>query len=261
MHYLGRRTPWSWEAVATPKQSLHSQARASHGLTLVEVAIFLLLVGLLMMGVLRAEQLIENARVRKAIAQQDAVEQAVLVFEDRFHALPGDYDRASEYIDCGGSTCLNGNGNGRVEPGTGGAIHEEILVWHQLSAAGLLLDHYEMRNPSDASPAPSNTPVNAFGGYLQFAFDSNWGISTNTAQRHNLKTGNYVAAAVLAGIDRKIDDGLPGSGRFQFSTYAGAGTPPAVGGTASGCADADSAAGRWLERDGSDNCGAAILLR
>ena len=63
---------------ATPKQSLHSQARASHGLTLVEVAIFLLLVGLLMMGVLRAEQLIENARVRKAIAQQDAVEQAVL---------------------------------------------------------------------------------------------------------------------------------------------------------------------------------------
>jgi hypothetical protein len=90
---------------------------------------------------------------------------------------------------------------------------------------------------------------------------SNWGISTNTAQRHNLKAGNYVAADVLAGIDRKIDDGLPGSGRFQFSTYAGAGTPPVVGGTASGCTDADSAAGRWLERGGSDNCGAAILLR
>ena len=73
--------------------------------------------------------------------------------------------------------------------------------------------------------------------------------------------GNYVAADVLGEIDRKIDDGLPGSGRFQFSTYAGAGTPPVVGGTASGCTDADSAAGRWLERGGSDNCGAAILLR
>ena len=87
-----------------------------------------------------------------------------------------------------------------------------------------------------------------------------WGISTNAAQRHNLKAGNYVAADVLGEIDRKIDDGLPGSGRFQFSTYAGAGTPPVVGGTASGCTDADSAAGRWLERGGSDNCGAAILL-
>ena len=91
---------------ATPKQSLHSQARASHGLTLVEVAIFLLLVGLLMMGVLRAEQLIENARVRKAIAQQDAVEQAVLASLRQifiFSALSLRLPRASE-AGCAGRT-------------------------------------------------------------------------------------------------------------------------------------------------------------
>ena len=241
--------------------SLRAPTKRSRGITLIEVAIVLVMAGLLMMGVLRAEQLIENARVRKAIAQQDAVEQAVLAFENRFHALPGDYDRASIYIDCGTSPCLNGSGNGRVEPGTGGAIHEEILAWHHLSAAGLLLERYEMRDPTYAAPTPSNTPSNAFGGYLQFAFDNKWGYSTNTLQRHNIKTGNYVRAAVLAEMDRKIDDGLPGSGRFQFSSYAGAGTPPPIGGIENGCTDADSPAGRWLEQTGTDNCGAAILLR
>jgi hypothetical protein len=45
------------------------------------------------------------------------------------------------------------------------------------------------------------------------------------------KTGNYVPAATLAEVDRKIDDGRPGAVRFQFSTYAGAGAPPLIGRT------------------------------
>ena len=213
------------------------------------------------MSTVRAQQLIRNARVRDFIAQQDAVEHAVLAFEDRFRALPGDYSQASATISCGASACLNGNGNGRVEPGTGGAIHEEILAWHQLSAAGFLRGNYEMLNPGVASPTLENTPSNVFGGYLQIVFDDNWGYSANMVERHNIKTGNYVSAAVLAEVDRKIDDGLPGAGRFQFSTYAGAGDPPPVGGTVNGCTDADSPEAAWIERDGSDNCGATTLLR
>jgi len=148
-----------------------------------------------------------------------------------------------------------------VEAGTGGAIHEDILAWQHLAAAGFLRGDYRMLHPSVAVPAPDNTPRNGFGGYLQIATDSAWGFSTNTVVRPNIKTGNYVPAAVLAEVDRKVDDGLPGAGRLQFSTYAGAGTPPAVGGAADGCTDADSPQAAWLERPGSDNCGAATLLR
>jgi hypothetical protein len=91
-------------------------------------------------------------------------------------------------------------------------------------------------------------------------YDSNWGYSSNNVARHNIKTGNYVPAAVLAEVDRKIDEGRPGSGRFQFSTYAGAGTAPVMGGTPNGCTDANSTTASWIPSGGSDNCGAASLL-
>jgi hypothetical protein len=210
-----------------------------------------------MVALLRAELLIENAKVRKELSQQDAIEQAVLAFETRFQALPGDYDRASEFIDCGSTSCLDGNGNGRVEPGSAGAIREDILVWHHLSAVGLIFDRYEMSQTSESVPTPANTPRNPFGGFLQFVFDSNWGNSANAEHRHNIKTGNYVPSSVLAEIDRKIDDGLPANGRFRFSSYAGPSSPL----SAPHCMDADSSIAHWLERDGFDNCGAAILLR
>src|SRR6185503_10966993 len=78
--------------------------------------------------------------------------------------------------------------------------------------------------------------------------------------RHNIKTGNYVPVEVLAEVNQKTDDGKPGSGRLQFSTYAGAGDPPPVGGAANACTDADSTSASWLQTGGADNCGAATLL-
>ncbi len=218
------------------------------GFTLTEMAIILVIVGVLVQGVVAGQELIHNARVRDLLAQQNAVEQAVLAFQDRFHAPPGDYAEASVTIACGLGACLNGNGDGRIEPGTGGAIHEDILAWQHLSAAGFLRARYEMGDSSTSAPTVENTPSNVFGGFVQVVFDETWG--------HNIRTGNYVPAAVLAEIDRKTDDGLPSSGRFRFSTYAGAGEPPSVG----NCTDG-GALGAWREVNGSDNCGAATLLR
>jgi len=77
----------------------------------------------------------------------------VLAFESRYRALPGDYAEASANITCRPSACLNGNGNGRVEVGTGGAIHEDILAWQHLAAAGFLRGEYRMLHPSVAVPA------------------------------------------------------------------------------------------------------------
>jgi hypothetical protein len=237
------------------KRRQHRIGLRSAGFTLVEVAIVLVTIGLLIGGIARGQELIQNARVRDFMAGQDAVEQAVLAFQDRFHAMPGDYAEASANIGCGPDGCPNGNGNGRVESGTDGAIHEDILAWQHLTASGFLRGDFRMQ-PGATVPSADNAPTSVFGGYLQIALDSTWGA--NTVSGHNLKTGNYVPAAVLAEVDRKIDDGLSGSGRFQFSTYAGAGSPP-VGGAAGGCVSSDSPTGTWLQS--SDNCGAATLLR
>jgi hypothetical protein len=177
-----------------------------------------------------------------------------------FQALPGDYAEAAANIDCGPTACFNGNGNGRVEPGAGGVIDEEILAWQHLIAAGLLRGDYRMLAPGIAVLAPDYTPTSVLGGYLQLAFDSTWGLSANTAARHNTNTGNYVPAAVLAEVDRKIDDGLSGTGRFRFSTCAGAGVPP-VGERRTVAPPSTHLRDTWLERGGTNNCGAATLFR
>jgi hypothetical protein len=225
--------------------------------TLIEVTIVLVILGVVVQSVLKGQELIQNARVRDIMLQQAAVEQAMLAFQDRYRAWPGDYARASTTIPCSVG-CLNGNGNGRVEAGTDSAIHEDILAWQHMSDAGFLRDHYLMEDASVSAPAPTNSPSSVYGGYLQVGFDQLWGYGTNPTRRHNIKTGNYVPAAVLAEIDRKIDDGLPGSGSFQFSTYAGEGAAP-IGGVAAGCTAADSPTGFWLIS--GDNCGGATLLR
>jgi len=226
----------------------------------VETAVVLLITGLITSAVVQGQELIRNARVRDVISQQQAAEGAFLAFQDRFHALPGDYSSASTNINCGASSCLNGNGNGRIEPGANGAIHEEILAWNHLASAGFLSGDYRMSSSSVTAPAVDNTPVSVFGGYLAVVTDNNWGYSGNTANRHNLKTGNNIPVGVLAEVDQKIDDGRPGSGRFQFSAYAGAGPTPLLGGTSGACTDANTANASWQPSGGSNNCGAASLV-
>ena len=56
----------------------------------------------------------------------------------------------------------------------GAGLHEEILAWSHLSAAGFLRGSYTMTNSSTAVPDRSNTPGNAYGVYLQLASDANW---------------------------------------------------------------------------------------
>jgi hypothetical protein len=73
------------------------------------------------------------------------------------------------------------------------------------------------------------------------------------AIRHNIKTGNQIPSDILAEIDRKVDDGNPVTGVFQFSVYNGGsgGTPPTGATCLSG--------GAW-QAPSIANCGGASLL-
>ena len=75
--------------------------RDSHGFTLLEIAIVLVIIGLLLSGVLKGQELITNARVRNLISQQDGIKTAFFGFEDRYRAVPGDYSQADININCG----------------------------------------------------------------------------------------------------------------------------------------------------------------
>jgi len=237
---------------ASPDKELATMRNLSKGFTLIEIAIVLVIIGLLLGGVLKGQELITGARVRNLISQQDGIKAAFFGFQDRYRALPGDYAAASTNI---AGVTIAGNGNGRIEPGTGGALHEEILVWNHLTAAGFLNGSYTMANSSVSAPAASNNPVNPYSVYLTLIYDNAYGTGTPPT-KHNLKTGSQVPVEIMAEVDRKIDDGQPYTGGFQFSTFAPTGFTVPVGVGANGCITASNT---WDITTGSTNCGGVTL--
>jgi len=233
--------------------------RYSHGFTLIEIAIVLVIIGLLLGGVLKGQELITGARVRNLISQQDGIKAAFFGFQDRYRALPGDYASASTNINCT-PACSNGNGNGRIEaaatPVNSSVTHEETLVWNHLTSAGFLNGSYTF---TDAAATDASTPKNPYSSYLNLEYDQQYGSGT-VPFKHNLKTGAQVPVEIVSEVDRKIDDGLPYNGGFQFSVYAPTGsTAPSPSG-AQGCVNTTPTPNVYDISKGSTNCGGSSLF-
>jgi len=224
-----------------------------HGFTLVEIAIVLVIIGLLLGGVLKGQELITGARVRNLISQQDGIKAAFFGFQDRFRALPGDYAAADKNIS---GVAEHGDGNGRIESaasGPGVFAHEEILAWNHLTAAGFMNGSYQPASGA-TSPLDDNTPKNPYSVFVQLIYDGVYGAQTGITKpaKHNLKTGGQVPVEIIAEVDRKIDDGKPDSGGFQFSTYDPNTNNPVI--------DDCTSAGQWNISSGTTNCGGASLF-
>jgi len=231
--------------------------RKQTGFTLIEIAIVLVIIGLLLGGVLKGQELIQSARVRNLASMQDGVKAAFFGFQDRFRALPGDYTLASTNIANVAATS-NGNGNGMIRVITAGAetIDENIAAWEHLSKSGFINGSYTYAAGTETA---TTAPVNAYNITVRLIFDGVYGITSLGTVRHNVKTGPGIPVAVIAELDRKIDDGLPYTGTFQFSLYVGNGVVPTEG-AAGTCTSGNTAAATWLATNGLTNCGGATLL-
>ena len=225
------------------------------GFTLIEIAIVLVIIGLLLGGVLKGQELITSARVRNLISQQDGVKAAYFGFLDRFRALPGDYSLASTNI-ANVAAGANGNGNGQIRSvAAGDTIDEYIAVWDHLSKAGFINGSYTY---AVLPETPATAPTSPYARYVQVIYDNVYGAGGG-ALRHNIKTGNGIPSELLSEIDRKIDDGNPVTGVFQFSTYAG-GTGASAGTAPTGGAAGQCYVGTTWTAPTVSNCGGASLL-
>ncbi len=127
------------------------------GFTLVELAISLTIIGLLIGGILKGRQMMENARVAAAISQVAAVKAGMTTFIGTYNGLPGDLKNAGTRIpNCSICTVAAGNpwiGNGfvglpdwnltvaqgrtRLLDPPDSEENETILFWTELDHAGL----------------------------------------------------------------------------------------------------------------------------
>jgi prepilin-type N-terminal cleavage/methylation domain-containing protein len=227
--------------------------RKQKGFTLIEIAIVLVIIGLLLGGILKGQELITGAKVRNLISQVDGVKAAFFGFQDRYRAYPGDYSQAAANI---ASVTAGGNGNGRVEAIGTAATPEELLVWDHLSHAGFITGTYTATSATAAS-SPATNPANPYNVLIQLVYDTNYAEGGNPVagvSRHNVKTGSQVPVEIMAEVDRKVDDGRANTGGFRGSTYSGGG---GVGASTGSCWDTD---GSWRTTSGEANCGGASLL-
>jgi prepilin-type N-terminal cleavage/methylation domain-containing protein len=227
------------------------------GFTLIEIAIVLVIIGLLLGGVLKGQELITSARVRNLISTQDGIKAAYFGFQDRYRGLPGDYSGANALANIPnmpGAT-FGGNGDGRIL--NQGGTSEQVLAWMHMSHAGFLTGNYRMAAINEAVAA-NNTPQNPYNAFLEIIHDNVYSIVTGDPAaviRLNVKTGNQIPVEIMTEVDRKVDDANAGRGTLRFSVFQATGTGAAP--TPANCFTA--ATGVWLTTTNEVNCGGANL--
>src|SRR5713101_5855001 len=65
------------------------------GFTLVEIAIVLVIIGLLLGGILKGQEMITQAKIKNVIDDLNGITVAITSYQDRYRALPGDDKNAT----------------------------------------------------------------------------------------------------------------------------------------------------------------------
>jgi len=191
-----------------PRPSL--PARQS-GFTLIEIAIVLVIIGLLLGGILKGQELINSARVKNLTTDFRNIPVFIYGYQDKFRALPGDDPAADTHLTGGTKASTPGTlGNGVIEGAWNSetATDESYLFWQHVRLAGL-------------APGPTATgtsdylPRNAVGGI----------IGIQSAAPFTGMTGGtyYVCSSGILGkfvkqLDSQLDDGNTATGAMRAGT-------------------------------------------
>jgi prepilin-type N-terminal cleavage/methylation domain-containing protein len=178
--------------------------RDPQGFTLVEIAIVLVIIGLLIGGMLKGQEMITTGKVSRVENDYKSITAAILAYQDRYGVLPGDDPAASTRFPGSWAPADNGNGNGAIqgEWNSTNNTQESRKIWKHLRGAGFI------RGPVDGTAASYQQPTHAFGGLVGFE----QGL-------YNLNGHVIVFGAVPGKIDQILeargDDGSPMGGSIQ----------------------------------------------
>jgi prepilin-type N-terminal cleavage/methylation domain-containing protein len=207
------------------------------GFTLVEIAIVLVIIGLLLGGILKGQEMITQAKIKNVIADISGVSAAMYGYQDRYKALPGDDKNANPRW----SSTTPGNGDGYIQgvynlaapatlaSTTATAATESVMFWHHLRLAGFV------------SGTLADQPFNAVSGRLGVQAGDGAapgtavgvlsdGAATPTKFSSLMLCSSNLPDKIATSVDAQTDDGQGKTGTVRGQKQAS--PNPAVAATA-----------------------------
>ena len=180
--------------------------RRQSGFTLIEIAIVLVIIGLLLGGILKGQELITQGRIRNVSNDFQSVTAAINLYQDRYRALPGD-DAGAETRWTSAITA-KGDGDGVFDGAYNTACSatstdESCLFWQHLRLAGLVggatTDRTQAVNATQGRTGVQNGGLGLVGPVI---------------------CSNNLPAKIAQAIDAQFDDGDATKGSVRGAIIA-----------------------------------------
>ncbi|MFA6013682.1 MAG: prepilin-type N-terminal cleavage/methylation domain-containing protein [Gallionellaceae bacterium] len=178
------------------------------GFTLIEIAIVLVIIGLLLGGVLKGQELINSAKVKNLAGDFKNIPVFIYGYQDKFKALPGDDSAAVTHV----AATANGGGTGTINGKWNDVAGETFSFWQHVRLAGLAAGATDVA-------AADYLPVNAVGGKIGItnsgATDSPITLPAPGIKGAYIVCSNGIAGKFVKQLDVTMDDGNTATGSLQ----------------------------------------------
>jgi len=184
------------------------------GFTLVEIAIVLVIIGLLLGGILKGQEMITQAKIKNVIADFSGISAAYHGYQDRYRAIPGDDKGASRWT--GISNLGDGDGHLLGLYNSAIATDESRLWWEDLRRAGFI------------TGSGNSQPLNAVSGMI--GVQTGDGAATPGRVLNGATTDGFASLIICSAnlpdkiaiaVDSQMDDGVPNAGTVRAKIQTG----------------------------------------
>ena len=200
------------------------------GFTLIELGIVILIISTLSVIVLGGRSLITSSKVGNVIAKMSEIDTSIKSISIEYNNLPGDLNLNDEnYFPSysGEPVCADqhsGDGDGKIESSgetDAAAIEdstcEELILWGHLKEAELY-PHAEGVGFSIGGDMTKSPLSSISQSYYEVGYEELGGANDNYIRLGSLHSDDLKGAALVSknarSIDKKVDDGVPNTGRL-----------------------------------------------
>lgn len=203
--------------------------RNQSGFTLIEIAIVLVIIGLLLGGILKGQELINSAKVKNLANDFKNIPVYIYGYQDKYKALPGDDLKLTAHLGASAVACTPAK-TGQCAPGNGiidgkwnatGITDESYVFWQHIRLAGFGPGSTDTTNPNG-----DYIPTNAVGGIIGVTNAAQSPITTLTGTY--IVCSNSIPGKFAKQLDTTLDDGNTQAGSLMVAANTSGGAPIAT---------------------------------